>query len=72
MPPPEGGKVSPIRSEYAVTARSGRTSVWNPKTAVTVWLSSLGENTCDWWSLFKLTENLCDDSFHSARSLQDW
>src|SRR5688572_32567431 len=26
MPPPEGGKVSPIRSEYAVTYRSGRTA----------------------------------------------
>src|SRR5262245_1509892 len=26
MPPPGGGKVSPIRSEYAVTYRSGRTN----------------------------------------------
>src|SRR5215475_1890298 len=27
MPPPDGGKVSPIRSEYAVTYRSGRTKL---------------------------------------------
>src|SRR5262245_1509893 len=29
MPPPGGGKVSPIRSEYAVTYRSGRTNIIN-------------------------------------------